>query len=126
MECHLRAAKSESSKGNMDSAVEAASKALEVRKEHPGALAMMGSLNMMKQNWSEAHKSFKALRDLPPAEGGKPGSGLADPKSDPYATLSIANIIYYNTIRDSTKKPKDEATKKVRFLPSQVAASTKR
>jgi RNA polymerase-associated protein CTR9 len=29
--------------------------------------------------------------------------GLDDPKSDPYATLSIANIMYYNTFKEKDK-----------------------
>ena len=65
VECHLHAAKAEAAKGNLEAAIEAAKRALEAKADHPEALAMLGSLHMAATRWGEAHKSFKALRDLP-------------------------------------------------------------
>ena len=38
----------------MDAAIVAANQALEVKANHPDALAMLGSLAMAKSNWSDA------------------------------------------------------------------------
>eukprot|EP00240_Pyramimonas_obovata_P000109 CAMPEP_0118921074 /NCGR_PEP_ID=MMETSP1169-20130426/461_1 /TAXON_ID=36882 /ORGANISM="Pyramimonas obovata, Strain CCMP722" /LENGTH=1092 /DNA_ID=CAMNT_0006861731 /DNA_START=195 /DNA_END=3470 /DNA_ORIENTATION=- len=108
-DCHLRAARAARARGDLTAAMEEAQAALAARPGDPDALALVGSLHMHAARWSEAQTAFRTL------QGKGPGATAPAPeelRNDAYAMLSVANIIYYNALKDGAKVHSDEGVKR--------------
>jgi RNA polymerase-associated protein CTR9 len=109
VDCHLRAASAARARGDMAGAMAAATLALEGAAGNSDALAVVGSLHMTAANWPEAQNAFKALQGKGP---GAVADVTEEMRNDPYAMLAIANIIYYNALKDGSRVHTDEAVKR--------------
>uniref|UniRef100_A0A7N0ZW54 Uncharacterized protein n=1 Tax=Kalanchoe fedtschenkoi TaxID=63787 RepID=A0A7N0ZW54_KALFE len=110
-DAYLRLAAIAKAQNKIHSSMEMVSDALKVNEKCPTALAMLGSLELKKDDWVKAKETFRAASE---ATDGK----------DSYATLSLGNWNYFAALRNEKRAPKLEAThlEKAKELYSKVLA----